>query len=181
MENVEKKEFIEGLNTYYKLKESYEKNIIKEKKKIATLSDLSWKEKRNEVTKLKYKCINCKRPVGSIFSTKIENHERQLIALCGDRKEPCPLDIRISLGVVYNIGDDLKNDEDSLNDLKRSIILDKNDLLFGYITPEKAVEQFDTIKEQVAEATKAYEFTLQSYLLIVDNDEKKKELTKLQV
>jgi|LauGreDrversion4_1035100.scaffolds.fasta_scaffold00648_8 hypothetical protein len=178
----EKKKFIDGLNTYFKLKAAYEGNINKEKLKISKLPEISWREKRAEFLKIKPKCINCKRPVGSIFSTKTDkNLERQYIALCGDRKTPCPLDIKINLGVVYNITDDIRNDEATINNLKRDIIKAKNDLLFGYITAEVAVKFFDIIKEQVADTTTIYEFGLQNYLNIVDNPEKKAELKKLQL
>jgi hypothetical protein len=84
--------------------------------------------------------------------------ERQYIALCGDRKTPCPLDIKINLGVVYNITDDIHNDEATINNLKRDIIKAKNNLLFGYITAEVAVKFFDVIKEQVADTTTKYEY-----------------------
>ena len=66
----EKKKFIDGLNTYFKLKAAYEGNINKEKLKISKLPEISWREKRVEFLKIKPKCINCKRPVGYIFSTK---------------------------------------------------------------------------------------------------------------
>lgn len=178
----EKKKFIDGLNTYFKLKAAYEGNINKEKLKISKLPEISWREKRSEFLKIKPKCINCKRPVGSIFSTKTDkNMERQYIALCGDRKTPCPLDIKINLGVVYNITDDIHNDEATINNLKRDIIKAKNNLLFGYITAEVAVKFFDVIKEQVADTTTIYEFGLQNYLNIVDNPEKKAEIKKLQL
>jgi hypothetical protein len=104
-----------------------------------------------------------------------------LIALCGDRKEPCPLDIKISLGFVSNLEEDVKESEDKLKEFKRAVIFDKNDLLFGYITAEKAVENFDNIKELITDATKLYEFNLQMYLNIVDNDEKKETLKRLQI
>jgi len=174
----EKKKFIDGLNTYFKLKAAYEANIKKEKIQVSKLPGLSWREKRNEYAKIKHKCINCKRPVGSIFSTKTINSERQYLALCGDRKTPCPLDIKINLGMVLNITEDIRQDEEKIDNYKRLIILDKNDLLFGYITASAAVARFDKIKEEVADATKIYEFTLEQYLNIVDNVEKKEELKK---
>ena len=177
----EKKKFIDGLNTYFKLKAAYEANIKKEKIQVSKLPGLSWREKRNEYAKIKHKCINCKRPVGSIFSTKTNNSERQYIALCGDRKTPCPLDIKINLGMVLNITEDIRQDEEKIDNYKRLIILDKNDLLFGYITATAAVARFDKIKEEVADATKIYEFTLEQYLNIVDNVEKKEELKKLKL
>jgi len=177
----EKKKFVDGLNTYFKLKAAYETNIKKDKTQISKLPGLSWREKRNEYAKIKHKCINCKRPVGSIFSTKTNNGERQYIALCGDRKTPCPLDIKINLGVTFNITDDIRQDEEKIKEYNNEIIRDKNDLLFGYITPQQAVTRFDSIKEDVADATKIYEFTLDQYLNVVDNPEKKEELKNLKI
>jgi hypothetical protein len=179
--DAEKRKFIESLDQYYSYKDKYESNLKKDKVQIIKLEGLSWREKRIEFMKIKPKCINCRRPVGSIFSTKVQEDGRHLIALCGDRKSPCPFNININLGLVQNIQDNLRNDETSLNDYKRDVIVDKNDLLFGYITAEEAVVKFDKLKDQVTEFTKVYEFTLQTYLNIVDNPVKKAELEKLQM
>jgi hypothetical protein len=176
-----KRKFIESLHQYYSYKDKYESNLKKDKAQIIKLEGLSWREKRIEFMKIKPKCINCRRPVGSIFSTKVQEDGRHLIALCGDRKNPCPFNININLGLVQNIQDNLRNDETSLNDYKRDVIIDKNDLLFGYITAEEAVVKFDKLKDQVTEFTKVYEFTLQTYLNIVDNPVKKAESEKLQL
>jgi hypothetical protein len=73
------------------------------------------------------------------------------------------------------------DDEEKIKQYKHEIILEKNDLLFGYITAEEAVTKFDQIKEAVTELTKVYEYTLQYYLNIVDNTEKKEEIKKLQL
>ena len=177
------KKFTEALNTYFKLKNTYESNIQKEKTQISKIPELSWREKRIEFMKFKPKCVNCNRPVGTVFSTKTnaETGERQYVALCGDRKDPCPLNININLGVISDITEDLQRDEDTINKYKRDIIIDKNDLLFGYITPEEAVAQFDRIKNEVTDTTTLYEFTLQKYLDIVDNTKEKEELKKLQL
>ena len=179
--DADKRKFVDGLDQYFRYKSNYEGLIKNEKNKINKLPGLSWREKRIEFMKIKPKCVNCKRPVGSIFSTKVDDDGRHLIAICGDRKAPCPFNININLGLVENIRDNLNSDEDALSQNKREIIIYKNDMLFGYITEEEAVEKFDKIKEKVSEFTKVYEFTLQTYLNIIDNDEKKTELEKLQL
>ena len=177
------KNFIDGLNNYFKLKSEYENNIKKEKLKISKISELSWKEKRLEFLKLKPKCINCKRPVGTLFSNFFDkkNFERQYIAICGDRKNPCPLDIKINVGFVSNITDIIHDDEVEMNKHKRNIIIDKNDLLFGYTTEEEAIIKFDNIKNIITESTPLDEIVLQKYLNVVDNSEKKEALKKLQM
>lgn len=178
---AEKRKFIDTLDQYYRYKDKYESNLKKEKTQIIKLEGLSLREKRAEYMKIKPKCINCRRPVGSIFSIKKQDDGRHLIALCGDRKQPCPFNININLGLVQNIQENLRNDESELDEYKRKVIIDKNDLLFGYITAEQAVLKFDRLKEQVSEFTKIYEFTLETYLSVVDNEEKKAEIVKQQL
>jgi hypothetical protein len=177
----QKKVYIEGINIYYKLKSKYEANFNKEKNKIANIEGLSWTEKQIEFQKLKKKCVNCNRPVGSTFSTRLDRHEKHLIALCGDRANPCPLNIDINTGITFDLNDMLNEDEISLSKFKKEIIIDKNDLLFGYITSGVAVAKFDEIKENVASTTNLYEYALQNYNNIVNNSEKKEALGKQQI
>ena len=177
----QKKVYIEGINTFYKLKSKYEANFNKEKNKIANIEGLSWTEKQIEFQKLKKKCVNCNRPVGSTFSTRLDRHEKHLIALCGDRANPCPLNIDINTGITFDLNDMLNEDELALSTFKKDIIIDKNDLLFGYITSDEAVTKFDEIKENVASTTNLYEYALQNYNNIVNNSEKKEALNKQQI
>lgn len=175
-------EFKDALNSYYGLKSQYEKNFSKEKTKIINTPGLSWREKRIEFQKLKRKCINCKRPVGSIFSIKpMKDYERHLIAMCGDRSNPCPLNIDLDVGYVVNMIDSMQNDEKEMDEYKKTIIKEKNNLLFGYTTSEQAIKDFDEIKDNIAAISSTYEYTLKRYFDISNNKEKKEELKKKQV
>jgi hypothetical protein len=99
----------DAFNEYYKLKNKYETNYNKDKQKIIKSKTMSWKEKRSEFKQLKPKCINCLRPVGTIFSIKHSGNSnddfRELKAICGSLTEPCTLNININAGVTYNIMD----------------------------------------------------------------------------
>jgi hypothetical protein len=178
MDQEKKKEFTDALNTYYKLKDTYENSYKKDKNKIIKTKGLSWKEKRIEYTKLKPKCINCKRPVGTFFSTVAKNSERTLVAKCGDKKNPCSLNIVINLGYIINLSTQLTNDEKKIAQIKKDIIIDKNKLLFGYLSSKDAVEKFDEVKESFSGISINYEYSLNSYTDIIDNKEKKEELQK---
>ena len=178
MDEEKRREYTEALNTYYKLKTAYENAYNKDKNKIIKMKDLSWKEKRVEFSKLKPKCINCKRAVGTLFYTSKDKGERALFAKCGDKSNPCPLNIAINLGYIVNLENELANDEKTIADEKREIIADKNDLLFGYITSREAVNKFENLKESYATTSTNYEFFLSVYNDIVDNKEKKDELKK---
>jgi hypothetical protein len=127
----------DAFNEYYKLKNKYDSDYNKDKQKIIKNKTMSWKEKRNEFKQLKPKCINCKRPVGTIFSIKKsgdpKNDFRELKAICGSLTEPCTLNININAGVTYNILDHIKELEKDVENYKNEIIEYKNKLLFGYI------------------------------------------------
>jgi hypothetical protein len=170
----------EAVNTYYKLKESYESENNKEKNNIIHLPGLSWREKRAEFLKIKQKCINCKRPIGTLFSTKVIEDERHLIALCGDRHNPCPLNIDINLAIIHNIEDEIQYDEDEINKYKKNIIIDKNDLLFGYIDSEEAVQRFDKIKDSVEHSTKMHGILIQELDKTTMNETKRSEINNLK-
>ena len=122
MEREEKIRFIEALNTYYKLKKGYDSSFMTEKQKIIKKKDIGWKEKRRMFYQLRPKCINCKRPVGSIFKTVYNNGERYLSAKCGDIQEPCKLKIQINLGAILNINEDIRANENEIHNVKLKII-----------------------------------------------------------
>jgi hypothetical protein len=172
----------ESLNEYFKLKQKYEAEIAANKKKIINNPTLSNREKRSEFMKLKPKCINCKRPGGSIFKVLFNaddsNNEsyREYNATCGIISNPCNFKIKIRCGKTELITDILKNMEDEIKELKNTIIDDKNKLLFGYLTTEDALEQFDFSKDAVSTYSSLYEEYLVKYNSIVDNEDKKREL-----
>ena len=171
------------MNEYYNLKSQYESNINKLKIKIINNKELSNREKQREYKKLKPKCINCKRPVGTIFSCFYDEKEdgRRLKTICGDKTKPCDLNIEMNLGKIIRLEDFLEMDEKDISQLKLEIIKDKNDLIFGYITTEEALEKFEQSKEKLNEYVSSYELTLEKYMLITNNKEKIQELKKLEL
>ena len=172
----------ESLNEYFKLKQKYESEIAANKKKIINNPTLSDREKRSEFMKLKPKCINCKRPGGSIFKVLFNPEDanfesyREYNAKCGIISNPCNFKIKIRCGKTESITDILKNMEDEIKEAKNGIIDDKNKLLFGYLNTEEALEKFDQSKEWISLYTSLYEDYLIKYNNIVDNEDKKREL-----
>ena len=178
----EKQDVLDALNLFYSMKSQYETNLNKEKTKIINNKDLSNREKQREFKKLKPKCINCKRPVGTIFATIYDEKEdgRQNKAQCGDRTNPCDLNIVINLGKIIRLEDFLEMDEKDISKLKVDIIKDKNDLIFGYITTEEALDKFEKSKENLNELVSSYELSLEKFMMVINNKEKKEELRKIE-
>ena len=82
MDATQEKIYLKALNTYYKLKNQYDENHQKDIHKIINIKGLSWKEKRDEFQKIKRKCINCRRPVGTILTNKAKAIEdKHLLAM----------------------------------------------------------------------------------------------------
>jgi hypothetical protein len=175
-------ELREAMNIFYSLKSQYEAVNMALKKKIIDNNNLSMRAKQREFKKLKPKCIKCRRPVGTKFSIFYDEKEDGRIAKaqCGDRSSPCPLNIEINLGHFLLLEDFLKIDEKDISTLKMNIIKDKNDLIFGYITTEQALEKFEQSKEDLQNYTSSYELTLDKYMNVVHNKEKLEEIKKLE-
>ena len=179
--NDDKTKYLEAIDKYYEMKDQYETSINNEKKKIISIPNLSWKEKRLKYGELRPKCINCGRPVGSVFTCKEnEDFERILSAVCGDKENPCPFNIKINLAETNDLRDLIKEEEEKLMEYKKSIILEKNDFLFGYISSQVAVVKFEEIKEKVITTTENTQYFLTLFNLTTDSSKKKEALTKIQ-
>ena len=173
----------EALNNYYEFKTLYETSYNKEKRDIINNNKLSWNEKRSRFQKLKPKCINCKRPVGTIFSRKSMNDNygefKTLLAVCGDRVNPCKLNINLKLDIVETLENNIKELENNIQEDKNSIIHKKNELLFGYITSENAINKFEELKTNLNDTYDLKNFFLELLIDETDNEEKKKKLNQL--
>ena len=181
MSKLNAKNYDDAVNEYYDLKQQY--RVSKEKEMqifLEATEDMSWREKRNLFKSLHYKCVNCRRYVGSIFKTNMIEQDRHLIAKCGDHSNPCPLNIDINLGTILSYEYALEIDKDMILDYKKDIIKDKNNLMFGYISSKQAIDRFDKLKEEMISSIDILESTNKRYLNITNNLEKKEKIIELQ-
>jgi hypothetical protein len=171
-----------NINEYYRLKSKYDNDNEKNKKKILNNKMLGMKEKKAEFKQLKPKCVNCGRPGGTTFASVVSKDSmgakfRELRAFC-KATEPCGLSINIAVGNFENINDILKMIDGEIYTTKNEIIIDKNKLLFGLITTEKVLENFDLHKATIKDFTGLLETYLQIYIKITDDPETKAKLNE---
>jgi len=181
MSKLNTKNYHDAVNEYYDLKQQY--RVSKEKEMqtfLETNEKMSWREKRNLFKSLNYKCVNCRRYVGSIFKINMINEDRHLIAKCGDHSNPCPLNIDINMGTILSYEYALQINKDAILDYKKDIIKEKNNLMFGYISSKTAIDKFDKLKEEMISSIELYEDANKQYLNITNNLEKKEKLLDLQ-
>jgi hypothetical protein len=166
---------------YYRLKNKYETDLDNNKRKLLNNGSLSIKEKRREYLKLKPKCVHCKRAGGTVFSLKYSHPDdkfefRELKATCGIIADPCNLNITIQLGVYHLLPNLLKEESAIIIETKETIIDNKNKLLFGFISTDDAIEEFEGDKELINYTTSLYEQYLNKVIIITENPVKKAEL-----
>jgi hypothetical protein len=170
----------ESIDNYYKLKSKYEEQINKIKQNLHNNPKLSIRDKKKLFNEFKPKCISCQRPVGTIFSINYNENEdfRSLLSFCGDRVNPCGLNININVGSYLLLPTLLKMNEEDIENIKNSIIIDKNKLLFGLLQTENALDNFDEFKKEINDISALYEYYLELFNDLVNNKEKKEELNK---
>jgi hypothetical protein len=171
-ESVQNQSVENNINEYYRLKSKYDTDNDKNKKKILNNKMLGMKEKKAEFKQLKPKCVNCGRPGGTTFASVVSKDNmgakfRELRAFC-KATEPCGLNINIAVGNFENINDILKMIDGEIYTAKNEIITDKNKLLFGLITTEKALANFDLQKATIKDFTDLLETYLQIYIKLTN-------------
>jgi hypothetical protein len=177
-------EISEVLNEFYNLKKKYERTYYEKYiKKILKSTNKSNKEKRLERAGLsKPECVNCGRNVGTIFSIIGDevNDRRNFTVICGDVKDPCPLNIRFSYGNTFTYESQIEQLTKLLDKNKREIVWAKNNALFGYNTPSMINEIFKEVTEEIKETTNVTGFLIEKNILVNHNPAKKELLNKLQ-
>jgi hypothetical protein len=138
-ENVSKLNYLESLRDYFKLKTKYE-NAVYETRKKAYKDAATKAIGRRLLKQIKPKCVNCRRPVGTIFELKDEKY----VAMCGDpnRATKCNLHIELYRGgftheeyLVYLF-------KEQVDTLKESIVKQKLDVLFSYKNEATVAQKF---------------------------------------
>jgi len=166
-------DFMESLNTYFEMKEEYQTTVYEMKKNVFNKAK-SKKAAKKMIAQLKPKCINCNRPVGSLFS----NEGRTYLARCGDAKQPCNLDIQIFAGEYGLLDRFIGSLQENIQDKKQDIIKQKLDTLFNYIGEREAIALF---KEQLEEYTEVNTFLkelIHEYTMLNFNEERKEKIQK---
>ena len=164
-------DYEEALMKYFKLKNKYETNLHNAKRSTfeSVNSKRSGKRKANQV---RAKCINCKRPVGTIFSMQDQRYK----AICGDEREPCNLKIELYRGLYDNahtVIDEFKTD---VNTAKERIIQQKLETLFSYIDENMSVNAFTQNLKEFNDASSFLKLLTDNYDTLYRNNEKNKQI-----
>jgi hypothetical protein len=172
-QSTEKKlNYTDSVNEYFKIKAQYEKD---QKKKRGDLiksnikNGMSRKQAiRDTNRKIKAKCIYCGRPVTTIFSSE----NGRYTAICGDRVNPCPLNIELYRGSMQDIEYMIEILKESIDEIKEKIIRQKMDTLFSYITEEQSMNIYKKQMTEYTENSDMYGEYLNKYKTIFHSEMK---------
>jgi hypothetical protein len=176
--HVQHTDYVEALNYYFRIKSEYEEKLLKQRRKVYE-NEPNKKVAKRLLQNVRPKCIKCKQDGGTIFSQgKVEE---RYTAKCGNTSSPCSLDISIYTGASTNIEDTLKVFKDEVDDIKDTIIRQKLDTLFNYVTEDKSVELFKKQMKAFNENMELYTRFLNEYNDIHNNKEKKEAIVEKTV
>ena len=147
------------------------------KRRIYNDPSLSDREKREELTKLEPKCINCKNVGGTIFTQEGKN----LKATCGNTRSPCQLNIDITRGDYLDAFELRSIVEETVNEKKAEIITSKLNLLFGYTSEDETAEQFEEILNDYKDNEQLLQNINASIDDVINNPEKQEALNESKV
>ena len=136
---------------YYKKKGEYNKKLQTRIDKIL-VQQISKKEKRSKIKKIKLPCIFCKRPVNTLF----ENDNRMLIAKCGSNDNPCDSSIKIEREDYFLLENIIILFEELIEINKSKINRLKYQTLYSIISREKLSEKFKKIVNEYNENMECY-------------------------
>lgn len=137
-------------------------------------------KQRYDNNKNKNKCIKCKSHSGSIFKINLINGTRQLIAKCGDRNNPCELNIVINMKQYILLPTLIEELQCKLNDNEVNIIKYKNNQIFDLSTTEEVLPQFNKLIDEHTHINNTYSKLLIQYNTIVHNPDKLEKIKTVQ-
>jgi len=179
-EGKEKKEkrldYLESMNEYFALKRKYEEKRAQMKRGIVERA-VNKKSGLKKARNANPPCISCKRTVGTIFSRM----NGKYMAVCGDKKAPCNLNIQIFSGIYFSNEILLGFYKEDLEKSKEEIIKHKMDTLFSYISEEQSVSDFKKLLEDYNKDSNMYKDLLKKYKDLYENEERTIQQSKKTV
>jgi Leucine-rich repeat (LRR) protein len=166
--------YTEALNQYFRIKTKYDEKLKVLMKKAHAQSHGSKREMRRLVARMKPVCVNCGRPVGTIWSSA----DRKYTASCGDPANPCNLHIELDRGSFFALDDLLHVYKGEIEHYKQSIIHQKLDTVFSYISEKKSAEVFKQKIDEYTAYTTVYKSLMEQYDEVYNNMYKREQMRR---
>lgn len=163
----------DSLREYFRLKTKYENKVYAARKKVFERAP-NKRTGKLAVAAVKPQCIKCGRPVGSLFFRE----KNRYVASCGDTQAPCSLNIQLFAGRILPLSYMLYLFKEDTEDMKDTIIRQKLDTLFNYISEDRSVELFKKELEAYTQNSKEFKALLDLYTDLYESEHKREQINK---
>jgi hypothetical protein len=151
-------DYLESLNQYFSMKTKYEDDLRLSRKTLLEKAR-SRKQRLKLMREYRPKCIKCRRPFGTIF----EQRDKRYIARCGNAGDPCGLNIQLYRGNSVHSESLVYLFHSQMETTKETIISQKLDTLFDYISEKQSVEKFKKQLKEYSIDNSIYKDALNSF------------------
>jgi uncharacterized protein involved in tolerance to divalent cations len=163
-------EFKQAIRNYFEMKKTYEENKKEMKTRMyerERAKKTSKKQIREMLESANIACVNCDRPVNTVFTCK----DRTYKAVCGDEKNPCNLRIELYAGEYKDVRNMLLFFRQAMQDGREDIIKIKMDSLLNYDTEQKSVKVFKKNIEEYNEISTYFKSLEKDYEELFFNEQ----------
>jgi len=165
------------IDNFYKLKNTYDTKYANDVTKIMNNTSLSEADKRERVKQIIRKCVNCKRPGGTIF----EVSKTALKARC-NADPRCGLNIDIDKGTpVVQAPNLLSRLKEDLELYKSSLISIKIQHALDMLDDEEATEYFTRAKEVLENLSREIVRVEEHIIELTNNIDKQNEISQSRI
>jgi len=165
--------YLESMYEYFRIKNTYDKKL-KQMKHTAFAKGRTKKTGMKLAKSVRPPCINCNRPVGTIFSRNSNNYG----AVCGDKSKPCKLHIQLFGGRSFTNEYMRGLYQEEINIAKESIIKQKLKTLFNYISEKDSITLFKKGLNDYTEDSNSYKELLDKYNELHNNEHRLEQIRR---
>jgi hypothetical protein len=174
-------DILKQIQHYYRLKQQYEKDYLKQKRKVLKDEAIPREKKHEKLKRIPIRCVHCKRVmtgVGTIFTQE----NGVLRAICGEPnpKDKCSLNIEIHRGKYKDLRDVYSFLKEEQETHKQQIIKNRLDLLYQLKTEEEVLEVFDELRTSYKDTSDVLQSLKEQYDEILYHTSKQKNFKQLQ-
>jgi len=173
---LNKVNYTEALDNYFRIKQKYESELLKEKRKAFSKGKTK-KDAMRRSQSIRPKCLNCRKSGGMSFKTTSDGYT----ASCGNSTDPCKFNIELTRGSYILSETYLDVMDDILNDTKQIIVKQKMDALFEYVSEDTASRAFKETMKRYEEDSKLYNEEMKNFNELYNNAKQADDIKKRQV
>jgi hypothetical protein len=173
---LNKVNYTEALDNYFRIKQKYEIELLNEKRKAFSKG----KTKKDAIRRSRSvvpKCLNCRKSGGMSFKTT----NNLYIASCGNPQNPCKFNIELTRGSYMLSETYLDVMDDVLNDTKQIVVKQKMDAIFEYVSEDTSSRIFKETMNRYEDDSNLYNLEIKNFNELYNNAKQADDIKKRQV